>query len=227
MRHWSPLIADTLLQMTRDRRRRAAAIVLATHRSPPSWDAYVDAVRLGRSPLGETAPGVDFAPSWFEHPLFIEALAERTGDALEALPAGRRAGAALVFTAHSIPERMARESGYAEGLRRTALLVAGRLGSRGWSVAYTSRSGAPRDPWLEPDIVDALRSLAGDGVRDVVVSPIGFVSDHVEVLYDLDIVARRTAGELGIHLVRAGTAGTHPAFTRLLATLVRDVVSRA
>ena len=109
----------------------------------------------------------------------------------------------------------------------TAGLVAGRRGIRSWSLAYTSRSGSPKDPWLEPDISDALRALKTRGARDAVVSPIGFVSDHVEVLYDLDIAARKTAADLGIGFFRAGTAGDHPAFTRLLLTLVRDVIAGA
>ena len=172
-----------------------------------------------RARLGDAAPDVDYVAGWPDHPLFIEALAERTAAAIASVPQTRREGARIVFTAHSIPSGMAERSGYAADLRRTAGLVAARLGANGWALAYTSRSGDPAEPWLEPDIGDALRALAREGVRDVVVSPIGFLSDHVEVLYDLDIAARRTAGELGIGFFRAGTAGDHPSFTRLLAAL--------
>ncbi len=227
MRHWEPLIAETLAAMAREGRRRAVGIVLAAHRSPVSWEAYLRAVAEAQKTLGEAAPAVDYAASWSDHPLFLEALAARTLEALRAVPAERRDGARLVFTAHSIPAEMSQRAGYGEGLSRTAGLLAERLGIGVWTLAYTSRSGNPQDPWLEPDIGDALRELRRGGARDVVVSPIGFVSDHVEVLYDLDIAARRTAGEIGLGFFRAGTAGDHPAFTRLLSTLVRDVIARA
>jgi len=226
MRHWEPFIADTLAGMAREGRRRSVGVVLAAHRSPASWEAYLASVDEARARLGDAAPDVDYVAGWPDHPLFIEALAERTAAAIASVPQTRREGARIVFTAHSIPSGMAERSGYAADLRRTAGLVAARLGANGWALAYTSRSGDPAEPWLEPDIGDALRALAREGVRDVVVSPIGFLSDHVEVLYDLDIAARRTAGELGIGFFRAGTAGDHPSFTRLLAALVRDVAAR-
>lgn len=227
MRHWEPFIAGALAAMAREGRRRAVGIVLAAHRSAPSWDAYLDTVSEARKRLGEEAPDVDYAPPWSDHPLFIEALVSRTREALDRVPAERRAAARLVFTAHSIPAGMSVAAGYAEGLARTAALIAAGLGVDGWSLAYTSRSGSPRDPWLEPDIAEALGALKQGGARDVVVSPMGFLTDHVEVLYDLDVAARRTAGELGLGFVRAGTAGDHPAFLRLLLALVRDVIARA
>lgn len=227
MRHWDPFIADTLAEMAREGRRRAIGIVLAAHRSAPSWDAYLDAVDGARKRLGNDAPEVDYVPPWSDHPLFVEAVAARTRDALDRIEAERRAAARMVFTAHSIPVALSAAAGYAEGLARTAALVAQRLGIDGWSLAYTSRSGNPREPWLEPDISDALGALKRGGGRDVVVSPMGFLTDHVEVLYDLDVAARRTAGELGLGFFRAGTAGDHPAFRRLLLALVRDVIARA
>ncbi|HEV8702328.1 MAG TPA: ferrochelatase [Candidatus Polarisedimenticolia bacterium] len=227
MRHWEPFIAETLTAMAREGRRRAVGIVLAAHRSAVSWDAYLDAVAEARNRLGAEAPEIDFVPPWSDHPLFIEALAARTLEALDRVPADRRAGASLVFTAHSIPIAMSAAAGYAEGLARTGTGVAERLGIRAWSLAYTSRSGNPRDPWLEPDVGEALQGLRRGGSRDVVLSPIGFLTDHVEVLYDLDVAARRVAGELGLGFFRAGTAGDHPAFLQLLRALVRDVIARA
>jgi ferrochelatase len=227
MRHWEPFIAETLAAMAREGRRRAVGIVLAAHRSAASWEAYLDAVAEARTRLGEEAPEIDYAPPWSDHPLLIEALAARTLAALDRVPAERRAGAGLVFTAHSIPIAMSAAAGYAEGLSRTGTLVAERLGIGAWSLAYTSRSGNPRDPWLEPDIGEALQELRRGGTRDVVLSPIGFLTDHVEVLYDLDVAACRTAGELGLGFFRAGTAGDHPAFLQLLLALVRDVIARA
>ena len=227
MRHWDPTIADTLAAMAREGRRRAVGLVLAAHRSPVSWEAYLKAVDDARKRLGGTAPAVDYPAPWSGHPLFIEALADRTAAAIESVPASRRGGARLVFTAHSIPADMAESSGYASSLKRTAAGLGDRLKIHDWSLAYTSRSGRPSEPWLEPDIGDELRALKSAGARDVVVSPIGFVSDHVEVLYDLDVAARRTADDLGIEFVRARTAGDHPSFIRMLAALVREVVAPA
>ena len=226
MRHWEPYLADSLAAMRREGRRRAVGVVLAAHRSPASWEAYLGCVDEARRRLGDAAPAIDYVRDWSDHPLFIEALSDRTGAAIRSVPDPGRGAARLVFTAHSIPAGMAARSGYASGLERTARLVADRLGIGGWSLAYTSRSGHPSDPWLEPDIGDHLRALKAGGARDVVVSPIGFVSDHVEVLYDLDIAARRTADEIGIGFFRARTAGDHPAFTRMLADRVREVAAR-
>ncbi len=225
MRHWEPYITDTLTEMAHEGRRRAVGVVLAAHRSPPSWEAYLASVDEARGRLGDSAPVVDYVAAWSDHPLLIEALAERTLAAIASVPEARRGRARIVFTAHSIPTGMAERSGYTVGLRRTAGLLAGRLGVATWSLAFTSRSGNPSDPWLEPDIGDALRTLQRDGAQDVVVSPIGFLSDHVEVLYDLDIAARRTADGLGIGFFRAGTPGDHPSFIRMLAHVVRDMVT--
>ncbi len=224
MRHWEPYVAQTLETMVREGRRRAVGLVLAAHRCAASWEAYLRAVSDARSRLGEAAPPVDYVAPWSDHPGFIEAAAARTSDALQAVPARRRGAAEVVFTAHSVPVEMSRRASYAESIARSARLVGERLGLVSWSLAYTSRSGHPADPWLEPDIADALRALRHRAVRDVVVSPIGFVSDHVEVLYDLDIAARRVADEIGIGFVRAGTAGDHPAFTQMMLDLVRDVI---
>jgi ferrochelatase len=141
--------------------------------------------------------------------------------------APRRAAAELVFTAHSIPRSMAATSPYEAQLRETAGLVAASLGRVQWSLVYQSRSGPPGQPWLEPDVVDQLRALASAGVKDVVVSPIGFVSDHMEVLYDLDLEAKSRALELGLNMVRAATAGTHPRFVRMVRELVEERLSDA
>jgi ferrochelatase len=163
---------------------------------------------------------VDFAPAWPEHPRFIEAAAARVAEALDGVPAERRSVVPVVFTAHSVPVAMADGSPYVAQVTGASRLVAERLGLARWSVAYQSRSGSPRDPWLAPDVADALSELARDGVRDVVVSPIGFVVDHVEVLYDLDVEARRVAEDAGLRLHRAAALNDHPAFIDLLADLV-------
>jgi ferrochelatase len=164
---------------------------------------------------------VEYARPWFDHPRFIEAMVSRVGDALAQLPAHRRTAAPLIFTAHSVPVAMAEASPYVAQLTAASLEVASRLNHERWMVAYQSRSGSARDLWLEPDISDVLRDLAKEGVREVVVAPIGFVCDHVEVLYDLDVEARQVAGELGLGFHRARAVNDHPAFVEMLADLVK------
>ncbi len=226
MRFWEPFIADALGRMAGQGLRRAVTVVLAPHPSHASWEGYQEAVDAARAGLGTRAPAVDYADPFFEHPRFIEAIAARLSEALARVPDERRAAAAVVFTAHSIPSLMQGASRYAETVRRTAELASGVAGVVSWSIAYQSRSGRPTDPWLEPDIGESIRHLAQGGARDVVVAPIGFVSDHVEVLYDLDIAARAVADGVGVGFVRAGTVGDHPAFVRMLADLVRGVAAR-
>jgi ferrochelatase len=227
MRHWHPYIRETLAAMEAAGLRRAVGIVLAAHPSPASREAYFQAVSEAQRGMGAAAPAVEFVGAWHEHPLFIEALADRLLDARAEVPAVRRDAAALVFTAHSLPVAMSEASGYEASLRRTAELVAGAAGVTGWRLAWQSRSGGPDEPWLEPDVRDVVAEAARQGSRDVVVAPIGFVSDHVEVLYDLDIQARAAAGAAGIGFHRAATAGDHPAFLDLLAELVRGRAGQA
>ncbi len=172
--------------------------------------------------MGEGAPGVDKLRLFYNHPGFIEPLVELVGAAFERIEEPRRGDARLVFTAHSLPRSLAATSDYEAQLDETATLVAARLGRPGWSLVYQSRSGPPEQPWLEPDIVDHLRMLAAEGVRDVVVAPIGFVSDHMEVVYDLDLQARSRAVELGLNMVRAATVGTHPRFVRMIRELIEE-----
>jgi ferrochelatase len=222
MRSWKPTIAETLATMARDGMRRAVVILLAAHRTEASWERYRAAIEDARTRLGDTAPTVAYAARWFDHPGFIGANVARVGEAYATAPTD----ATLVFTAHSIPCTMAEMSPYVHELETSCRLVAAAL-ERPFRLAYQSRSGEPRDPWLEPDINVCLRELAAQGVRHVVVSPIGFVCDHVEVLYDLDVEARATAGSLGLGLTIAGTANDHPAFIRMLASLVRAFVEGA
>jgi ferrochelatase len=227
MRHWHPRIPETLAAMAAEGRRRAVGIILAPQPSAASRDSYVRAVSEARAALGGRAPEVGFAPPWHDHPRFIEAAADRIAAALADIPAERRRAAAPVFTAHSLPADAPDAAAYAAHLERTAALIAARLGLPSWRVAYQSRSGAPSEPWLEPDVSAVLRDLAAGGARDVVVTPIGFVADHVEVLYDLDVLARSTAEACGLGFHRARTAGDHPAFLEMLAALVREAAGRA
>jgi protoporphyrin/coproporphyrin ferrochelatase len=222
MRNWAPYVADTLAEMTAAGIRRAVGVVLSPHANEASRERYVETVDAARAALGPRAPEVVYPPTWHVHPRFVEALADRLRAGLAEIPAERRADAAVVFTAHSVPVATAAVSPYAQEFLETARAVAGAVGVVRWQLAYQSRSGDPRDPWLEPDVNDALRALAAQGVRDVVVAPIGFVCDHVEVLYDLDVEARATAATLRLHFVRASTANDHPAFIAMLADVVRS-----
>jgi ferrochelatase len=218
MRSWEPYIAAALGQMALDGVCRAVAIILAPHATESSRERYVEAVDEGRRALGPRAPVVDYVGSWHVHPLFVEAVAEQVRVAREGLPGDAR----VLFTAHSIPVAAAARSPYVAELEATACAVAARLGQPPWELAYQSRSGSPRDPWLEPDVNATLQRLAAEGVRAVVVAPIGFVCDHVEVLYDLDVEARATAAQQGIVFARASTVNDHPLFVRMLAELVRE-----
>jgi protoporphyrin/coproporphyrin ferrochelatase len=223
MLNWEPRIRGAVERLAAAGVERAVGIAMSAHTSEASRDRYVVAVDEARKAVGARAPVVDFIGSWHTDPLFVTAVADATTAALVTIPIGRRADAPLVFTAHSIPLAMAQRSPYAEEVRASAEAVAARLGRARWQVAWQSRSGNPRDPWLEPDVNDALRALAAEGVRDAVVIPVGFVVDHVEVLYDLDVEARATAKALGLGYARAGTVGDHPLFIRMLAERVQDL----
>jgi ferrochelatase len=226
MRHWKPFIAEALSTMAARGHEWGIGLILGAHPSRASREAYYDAVNAAQQEVGPAAPRIDYAGSWFDHPLFIEALADRLREALGRLPGERRASAAVVFTGHSLRSAMPDAADYAASLRRTAALVAGALGIERWSLAYQSRGGPPGEPWLEPDVADELAAQGRQGARDVVVDPIGFVCDHIEVLYDLDTAARAAAAKLGLGFERAGTVGDHPAFLRLLAATVRETIAR-
>lgn len=224
MRIWKPLLAETLKRMSDEGRRRAVGIVLAPHRSEPSWERYLKAVEDARKEIkgttGKDAPAVDYVDAWFDHPLFIEAISEHIHAALEKIPAERRRRAWLIFTAHSIPLALA--SLYTEQLTETAHAVVNHLDFSGeWSLAYQSRSGNPREAWLEPDVREVIRERAARGEKDVVVAPIGFICDHTEVLFDLDVDAQTVARESGINMVRAGTVGAHESFIRMFVELIQ------
>jgi protoporphyrin/coproporphyrin ferrochelatase len=221
MRNWHPFLHETLAEMKDRGCRRALGIILSSLQTEASWARYVEDVAAAREKVGPDAPEVVYAPPWSEHPRFVAAVADRARVALAGIEPVRRADARLVFTAHSVPVSMAAGSPYAAQLDAAARAIASALGRSEWSVAYQSRSGAPRDPWLEPDVADVIRARARDGARDVVIVPVGFVCDHVEVLYDLDVEARAVAESCGIGFHRAAAANDHPAFIAMLADLVR------
>jgi ferrochelatase len=220
MRNWHPYLPETLAHMARDGRRRALGLILSAFRCEASWERYMADVAAGRARV-PGAPEVTYAPPWFSHPRFVTAVAERARAALAEVPPTERAVTPLVFTAHSIPLSMAAASTYVADFGAAADAVARRLGHSRFSLAYQSRSGSPRDPWLEPDVGEALRDLAKAGERRVVVVPIGFVADHVEVLYDLDTEARALARQHGLAFHRAAAVNDHPEFVEMLAELAR------
>lgn len=224
MRNWHPFLHETLAEMATRGHRKALGVILSPFRSEASWDRYQRDVAEARPRVAD-APGVDYAPPWFDHEHFVEAVAARVRDAFDEVPSAARDWTPTVFTAHSIPTTMADAAPYVADLTSAARAVAKRLGLRRFSIAYQSRSGAPQDPWLEPDVNEVLKSLGHDGEKHAVVVPIGFVCDHVEVLYDLDVEARATAAAAGVALHRAAAVNDHPAFIAMLADLVREAAA--
>lgn len=226
-RNWHPLLPDTLRQMAADGVRRALAFVTSAFSSYSGCRQYREDIARAQAEAGRSAPQVDKLRVFYNHPGFIEPMIERTRSALEQIAPVRRDEARLVFTAHSIPAAMAAGCRYEEQLRESCRLVAEGLGRSEWELVYQSRSGPPQQPWLEPDIGDFLERVQGSGaaVQDVVVVPIGFISDHMEVIYDLDFEARQKCAALGLRMVRAGTVGTHPRFVRMIRELVEERTS--
>jgi ferrochelatase len=221
MRNWTPYLHETLQRMGAHGVRRAIGVIMSAQQNEAGWGRYQRDVARAQAQVGAAAPPVDYVGEWHAHPLFIAAMSANVRAALEHVPAHRRPATPIVFTAHSIPTAMAAGSPYVEQVTEGARLVAEQVEHPSWSIAYQSRSGSPREPWLEPDICEVIRQSARDGVRDLVVAPIGFVCDHVEVLYDLDIEARQVAADAGINLVRGATVNDHPLFIRMLADVVR------
>jgi len=222
-RNWHPLLTDSLKQMAKDGVKHALAFVTAAYSSFSSCRQYRQNIMDAQSAVGPRAPQVDKLRSFYNHPLFIEANVAHIESAFSKLNRLRNDTAAqphLIFTAHSIPQSMADNSDYADQLSETARLIGESVGTENWQLVYQSRSGSPQQPWLGPDICDHLRELKNTGINDVIVAPIGFVSDHMEVIYDLDVEARKVANEIGLHMVRASTAGTHPAFVKMIRELI-------
>lgn len=221
-RNWHPLLPDTLARMKQDGVRRALAFFTSSFSSYSGCRQYRENIAAAQAVVGEGAPQIDKLRVFFNHPGFIEPMIERTRTALEQIPAERRASAALLFSAHSIPLSMATNCSYETQLREAARLIATGAGHPAHRLVYQSRSGPPTQPWLEPDVGEVIREVAGAGTKDVVVVPVGFISDHMEVLYDLDHEAHDLAGELGVNFFRAGTVGTHPRFVTMIRELIEE-----
>jgi ferrochelatase len=197
--------------MQADGIRRVVAFATSAFGSYSGCRQYLEDIQRARAEVGDKAPEILKIPPFSEHPLFLEAMTDRVQAALTELPEAR-----VVFTAHSVPVSMAESSPYVQQLEAASRHVAETLGVRKWKLVYQSRSGPPTQPWLGPDICDYLR----ESPSDTIIAPIGFLSDHMEVMYDLDTEARAVCEELGVRMVRAGTVGTHPAIIRMIAELI-------
>ncbi|MEK6261810.1 MAG: ferrochelatase [Planctomycetota bacterium] len=223
-RNWHPLLPDTLRQMAQDGIQRALAFFTSAYSSYSGCRQYRENVTLAREAVGPEAPTVDKLRVFYNHPDFITTNVERIRSAFERIPEASRATARVAFTAHSIPLSMANNCDYATQLNETCRLIASELDlpPERWSLVYQSRSGRPDDPWLEPDIVDHIRSLHEQGTKSLVIAPVGFLSDHMEVVFDLDEEAQSVCTTLGIAMARAATVGNHPRFVSMVRELIQE-----
>jgi ferrochelatase len=199
--------------------RRALAFATSAFGSYSGCRQYREDIDGARAAVGPGAPEIHKLPTFHNQPGFIHAMADRIRTVLDALPEDRRAAAALVYTAHSIPLSMARSSPYLEQLQESCKLVSQEV-RRDGTLVYQSRSGPPSQPWLEPDVLQHIRELHAGGKTEIVLAPIGFLSDHMEVVYDLDTEAAELCRELGVNLSRASTVGVHPAFVSMLREMI-------
>ena len=225
-RNWHPLLADTLQQMKQDGVRRALAFVTSAYSSYSGCRQYRQDIVRAQNEIGPGAPEIDKLRAFFNHPGFVEATEDRLLDALRTVPANARDKVQIVYIAHSIPVSMANTCDYVRQLEEVRKVVSARLEVANDALVYQSRSGAPGEPWLEPDILDHLREVkARNLASQVVLAPISFISDHMEVLYDLDIEAQQLCDALTLPMVRAKTVGVHPRFIAMIRELVLERTS--
>jgi protoporphyrin/coproporphyrin ferrochelatase len=225
-RNWHPMLADTLRQMKQDGIQRGLAFVTSAFSSYSGCRQYREDIAHAQNEVGRGAPEIDKLRAFFNHPGFIEASADRLQDALREVPANARQNIRVVYTAHSIPLSMAETCDYVSQLEEVRKLVSERLRINNDALVYQSRSGAPGQPWLEPDILDSLREVKAHNLASaVVLAPISFISDHMEVLYDLDIEAQQLCSSLALPMVRAKTVGVHPKFIAMIRELILERMS--
>lgn len=227
-RHWHPFLADTLQEMADDGVRRALCFVTSAFSSYSGCRQYLEDIQQAREAVGASAPEVDKIRLFYNHPGFIQAIADRVGAALAQVPEDRRPAAEVIYTAHSLPLSMARGCRYEEQLAEACRLVSEQAGIGQAGLVYQSRSGPPSEPWLGPDVLDRLAELGQAGqARDVVLVPIGFLSEHMEVVYDLDVEAAAVCEHFGMNLVRAGVAGTHSRLVQMIRELILERIDPA
>lgn len=228
-RNWHPMLADTMQQMVDDGVKNCLALVLAAYSSYSSCRQYRENVMQACDTVGENAPQVDKIRVFYNHPDFIAANAQHLQAAIEQFPVNKRDTIHVAYTAHSIPSSMAATCDYEKQLTETCRLVseAAGISEDYWKLVYQSRSGRPQDPWLDPDICDYIADLAEQGVQNLIILPIGFLSDHLEVMFDLDEEAKQAAEKLGMKMVRAATVGTHPRFVGMLCELIQERIDES
>lgn len=222
-RNWHPMLPETLRQMKNDGVQRALGFITSAYSSYSGCRQYREDIARAQGEVGPGAPEIDKLRAFFNHPGFIEATEDRVRAALRELPASARQNVQIVYTAHSIPISMAKTCDYVRQLEEVRKLVSAKLGISNDALVYQSRSGAPGQPWLEPDVQDHLREVKGRNVASaVVLAPISFISDHMEVLYDLDIEAQQLCDSLSLPMVRAKTVGVHPKFIAMIRELIEE-----
>ena len=221
MRNWHPFLKETISEIKERGLKKGVGVILAPHRSEVSFERYLKNVEEARRAVGAEEIEYEYLPSWHAHPLFIQAQAEFVGKIYDPLTAEEKGSTHLLFTAHSIPVAMAEKSRYVEEIKESSSLVVRALQVSHWGVAYQSRSGSPREPWLGPDLLTVIRELKQ---KTVLLVPIGFLCDNAEVLYDLDIEAKEAAGKSGVRYLRAPTVTGHPKFTALLTELIGELL---
>lgn len=221
-RNWSPYIVDALREMKEQGISKALAFFTSGFSCYSGCRQYRENVAKAQEEIGEGAPSVDLLRKFYNHPGFIEALSELTQEKVHSLSAEGQAHNKTLFVAHSIPQSMADHSRYEQQLQESSRLIAEQAGLADWELVYQSRSGPPQQPWLEPDICDRIEQLPGEGYRAVTVIPVGFVSDHMEILFDLDTEAVEKAAEVGLEMARVPTVGTHPKFVAMIVELIEE-----
>ena len=221
-RNWHPFLADTLRQMKEDGVENALAFFTSGFSCYSGCRQYRENILEAQKEVGEGAPKVDLLRKFYNHPGFIEPMASLTRDEIAKLSTQAQSKNKLLFCAHSIPQVMADHCFYEKQLNESSRLIAERAGSEDWELVYQSRSGPPSQPWLEPDICDRIEELKKEGYKAVTVIPVGFVSDHMEVLFDLDTEAVDKAAECGMEMARVPNIGTHPQFIAMIGELIRE-----
>ncbi len=224
-RNWHPMIPDALKQMRDDGIKKALAFFTSAYSCYSGCRQYRENIIDAQAEVGDGAPEIHKLRMFFNHPLYIEASAQRVADAFNDVAEDKRSSTHFVFTAHSIPISMAEGCKYSTQLTEACRLIMEKIGDNNWDLVYQSRSGPPSQPWLEPDVCDFMDQLKSKGVEDVVVMPVGFVSDHMEVLFDLDTEAQEKCEELGIRMQRAKSVGVHPKFISMIRHLILERTS--
>jgi len=226
MRNWHPFIVDSIRDMSQAGIKKALGIIMAAHQCDASWDRYKRDVKDAIAEAGVELK-IDYTPPLFDHPLFIENCADNIMEQIAKIPSEKRAKTKILFSAHSVPVNMADDSPYVDQLKTSAVLIAQKTGYTDWELVYQSRSGQPSDPWLEPDICDVIKDLPMQGYEYLIVLPVGFVCDHVEVLYDIGIEAKEASEKAVLKLLRAKTANDNPKFIRAIGECVLKHINKS